>query len=74
MAISPKVVEMSVEDVVASPAISDAFLERNPSNWNIVELEDGTMKDYRVLSSKWDFTHFGDTLVLTIEPVKKRIT
>jgi len=43
MAISPKVVEMSVEDVVASPAISDAFLERNPSNWNIVELEDGTI-------------------------------
>lgn len=44
MAISPKVVEMSVEDVVASPAVSNAFLERNPSNWNIVELEDGTIE------------------------------
>ncbi len=41
MAISPKVLEVSVEDAVAPVMSGDAFLERNPSNWNIVETGDG---------------------------------
>ena len=36
----------------------------------VVEVEDeqGNLKDYIVESMNWDFTHFGDTLVITISP------
>jgi len=33
-----------------------------------VECEDGQIRDYFVEASFWDFTHFGDTLIITIRP------
>jgi hypothetical protein len=38
MAISPKMIE---EPIIEKPIVENAFSERNPSNWNIVETEDG---------------------------------
>jgi len=37
----------------------------------VVEVEDeqGELRDYYVADMKWDFTHFGDTLVIVIQPV-----
>ena len=35
-----------------------------------VDCEDGQIRDYYVDKMEWDFTHFGDTLVITIKPVK----
>ena len=39
---------------------------------DVVEVEideQGTLRDYFVETMKWDFTHFGDTLVIYIQPV-----
>jgi hypothetical protein len=41
MAISPKMIE---EPIIEKPIVEDAFSERNPSNWNIVQLEDGSIE------------------------------
>jgi len=35
-----------------------------------VECEDGILRDYTVSFVHWDFTHFGDTLVIIIEPYR----
>ena len=37
---------------------------------DIVEVEDasGQLIDYYVTNTRWDFSHFGDTIVVTIEP------
>jgi hypothetical protein len=39
-----------------------------------VEEESGELRDYYVADMKWDFTHFGDTLQIIIEPVIKKPT
>jgi hypothetical protein len=38
---------------------------------DVVEVEDanGELKDYYVTDTKWEFSHFGDTLVVTIQPM-----
>ena len=42
----------------------------------IVEVEDerGELRDYFVSDMKWDFTHFGDTLQIIIQPVTMKPT
>jgi hypothetical protein len=39
-----------------------------------VEEETGELRDYFVTDMKWDFTHFGDTLVIVIQPVVMKPT
>ncbi len=34
-----------------------------------VDCEDGQIRDYFIEQMTWDFTHFGDTLTITIKPV-----
>jgi len=43
---------------------------------DVVEVEDeqGELRDYFVSDMKWDFTHFGDTLVIIIQPVVMKPT
>ena len=38
-----------------------------------VVCEDNEVRDYYVSEIKWDFTHFGNTLVITILPVKPQL-
>jgi len=35
-----------------------------------VDCEDGQIRDYIVTKMNWDFSHFGDRLVITIESCK----
>lgn len=37
---------------------------------DVVEVEhaNGQLQDYYVTSTKWDFSHFGDTFLVVIEP------
>lgn len=37
-----------------------------------VDCEDGQIRDYYVEKIDWDFTHFGDTLTITIRPVNPK--
>jgi hypothetical protein len=39
-----------------------------------VEEESGELRDYFVADMKWDFTHFGDTLQIIIQPVTMKPT
>ncbi len=39
-----------------------------------VEEETGELRDYHVVDMKWDFTQFGDTLQIIIEPVTMKPT
>ena len=42
-----------------------------PSDIVELEVDDvGTLEEYFVEEMKWDFTHFGDTLVIHIKPLK----
>ncbi len=38
-----------------------------------VDCEDGQLRDYIILKTQWDFTHFGDTLVVTIVPANRTV-
>ena len=48
---------------------SSPYEHLKPSDVVEVDCEDGQIRDYYVEKMQWDFSHFGDTLVVTIRPV-----
>lgn len=42
-----------------------------PSEVIDVDCEDGQIREYYVERMEWDFSHFGDRLVITIRPCKR---
>lgn len=49
---------------------SDAY--QNLDAKDIIEIEnvDGTLRDYVVTKKEWQFSHFGDMIIYTMEPAK----
>ncbi len=56
------------------PGGSAPYEHLKPGDIVDVEEADGSIADYYVTDMKWDFTHFGDTLTLKIESMKREPT
>jgi len=49
---------------------SSPYEALKPNDVIEVDCEDGQIRDYYIESMSWDFTHFGDTLTITIKPTR----
>jgi len=63
--------DVKTEKVFNNIATNSPFQSLSAGEIVDVDCEDGSVKEYVVTDRDWEFTHFGNILVITIKPFSK---